>query len=339
MGGFNNAVVGGASLLIRAAIESAGYVAGSSGWILRKDGSAELNNAVIRGEVDAGNNTVRLNSGGIHVEGSGVQYDINIVGGFLTRLDPATNAYGQLNISSAPFGGLLNLMPDWPTADPSATYGPAQIFPFTSAVGTDVSPKLTVKSPQSIVASVTNLAARVILYGQSSQSLIDNTIIELVANTTIIDGQVQLGSIGAESVTLPSTNFTNGTTTSTSFTNTLTTTGIHGIAFVAPPSGEVNVIGRATAANSIAGSYAVLDFEVRQGPAVGSGTVVRASDNFEACFVQAATAGNQGPAVTTALVSGLTPGSVYNAALTYQIATSGTASYNRRHIIVTPVVA
>jgi hypothetical protein len=43
-----NAVVGG-TVLRRAAIESPNYVAGSAGWIIKQDGSAEFNNVTIRG--------------------------------------------------------------------------------------------------------------------------------------------------------------------------------------------------------------------------------------------------------------------------------------------------
>lgn len=52
--GFANSVVGGAKKLIREAIESTLYVAGVSGWAIRKDGSAEFNSATIRGLVEVG---------------------------------------------------------------------------------------------------------------------------------------------------------------------------------------------------------------------------------------------------------------------------------------------
>jgi hypothetical protein len=53
--GFANAVVGGMSKLIRFAIQSPNFVTGTSGWIIRKDGSAEFNNLVIRnGQIISG---------------------------------------------------------------------------------------------------------------------------------------------------------------------------------------------------------------------------------------------------------------------------------------------
>jgi hypothetical protein len=47
--GFSNSIIGGAAALIRAAIRSPNYVAGSAGWSINKDGSAEFNSLTIRG--------------------------------------------------------------------------------------------------------------------------------------------------------------------------------------------------------------------------------------------------------------------------------------------------
>ncbi len=48
---FTDPIVGGESKLVRTAIESPNYVPGVSGWIVRKDGTAEFNNTVIRGSL------------------------------------------------------------------------------------------------------------------------------------------------------------------------------------------------------------------------------------------------------------------------------------------------
>jgi hypothetical protein len=129
---------------------------------------------------------------------------------------------------------------------------------------------------------------------------------------------------------------TNGTYASGSYGNSLTTTGIHGVAFIAPPSGKIQIIGRAMGGNNNAGSYTQLDYEVRQGSTVGSGTVVRTTNNNTAGIHQSATASAQGTIVTGGLFSGLTPGAAYNACLTYATGGAGTASYNRRQIAVYP---
>lgn len=51
MSGFSNPIVGGAESLIRSAIKSPNYTPGVIGWIVSKDGSAEFNNALFRGEL------------------------------------------------------------------------------------------------------------------------------------------------------------------------------------------------------------------------------------------------------------------------------------------------
>lgn len=51
--GFVNSVVGGLTL-VRAAIRSPNYVAGSAGWSINKDGSAEFSNILVRGIFEAG---------------------------------------------------------------------------------------------------------------------------------------------------------------------------------------------------------------------------------------------------------------------------------------------
>lgn len=129
----------------------------------------------------------------------------------------------------------------------------------------------------------------------------------------------------------------NGTTTSTTYTNSLTTTGVHGVAFIAPPSGKIQVIGRASAGSSTVGQYAQLDWEVRQGSTIGSGTLFRTTNNNTASVFLSSTSGGQGPLNISGLLAGLTPGAAYNACLTYATSVNtSTASFNRRQIAVYP---
>lgn len=46
---FANPIVGAGGELVREAIRSNNYVAGTSGWIIRADGTAEFQDVVIRG--------------------------------------------------------------------------------------------------------------------------------------------------------------------------------------------------------------------------------------------------------------------------------------------------
>lgn len=54
--GFRNAVVGGINL-VRAAIQSPNFVTGTTGWRISRDGSAEFNNATVRGTLEVGGST------------------------------------------------------------------------------------------------------------------------------------------------------------------------------------------------------------------------------------------------------------------------------------------
>jgi hypothetical protein len=129
----------------------------------------------------------------------------------------------------------------------------------------------------------------------------------------------------------------NGTTTSTSYTNTLTSTGVHGVAFFAPPSGKAMLIGRSVGGNANAGSYAQMDYEVRNGGTIGSGSLFRTTNNNTAAVHQSATANAQGTLHVSGLLTGLTPGAVYNACLTFASSNSSfAATFNRRQIAVYP---
>lgn len=81
--GFENPVVGGTALRIPA-IQSPNYAAGSAGWIIRIDGSAEFNNLTIRGTFN------------------GSDFIMNSSGLFIYNGVPAA---GNLSASIAPNGG------------------------------------------------------------------------------------------------------------------------------------------------------------------------------------------------------------------------------------------
>lgn len=129
---------------------------------------------------------------------------------------------------------------------------------------------------------------------------------------------------------------TDGTTTSTSFTNSLTTTLIRGCTFVAPSSGVVYVIGLSSARNGNAGAFVLMDFEVRQGITIGSGTLQRGAQEQTTGGNMSDSAGQQVNAICKGRVAGLTPGNSYNAALMFRV-TAGTGTVNRRSIEVVSV--
>jgi hypothetical protein len=63
VGGFTNAVVGGAAKLIRFAIQSPNFVHGVSGWSINKDGTAEFQSLTARGSITATTLTVPAGAG------------------------------------------------------------------------------------------------------------------------------------------------------------------------------------------------------------------------------------------------------------------------------------
>lgn len=51
---FSNPIIGGGGALIRDSIQSPNYIAGSAGWAIKRDGSAEFNNVTVRGKFATG---------------------------------------------------------------------------------------------------------------------------------------------------------------------------------------------------------------------------------------------------------------------------------------------
>lgn len=95
---FTDPIIGGESKLIRQAIQSPDYQAGLTGWSINRDGTAEFNDATIRGELSAGGGTVVVNELGIYVtdDNSDDQYVILRDGGFVARNIPDDGAHCQM---------------------------------------------------------------------------------------------------------------------------------------------------------------------------------------------------------------------------------------------------
>ena len=87
--GFDNPLVGGTALRLPA-IQSPNYVAGSTGWIIKIDGSAEFNNLTVRGQFQ-GTDFI-INSSGIFLY-SGTPANGNLVGSWAPA--SGTDAYGN----------------------------------------------------------------------------------------------------------------------------------------------------------------------------------------------------------------------------------------------------
>jgi len=265
---------------------------------------------------------VLVNDTGVTI--TGTQQVVTIVdGGLFVKENPDTGSYLQL-AAAASFGGLVFLKPD-NSITPGVTYDPAAIYAAANETITSSRPFLIVASPNVHTKGHSSIA----LYGQASDSASDDSYIDL-SDPVELGGAVAVAATG---------NTTNGTTTSTFFVNTLTTTGIFGAVFTAPPSGAVLIIGRAVGGNNTAGLYSLLDFSVKQNNVIGSGGTIRGTSNNTASVIQSGTANNQGEHCVTDIVTGLDPGAVLNVALEYSAPSGGTATYNRRHVTVIPILS
>ena len=126
-----------------------------------------------------------------------------------------------------------------------------------------------------------------------------------------------------------------------SFTFNLTTFGIDadtgtyvdcGVAFTAPTTGRVLVPFKGDLFNDTAAQFTVLSFVIREGSTVGSGTVFLAASDSRA-IVNTGTSPVQ--AGITELVTGLTPGTVYNVRLEHRVG-ANIGTILRRTVIVAP---
>ncbi len=126
---------------------------------------------------------------------------------------------------------------------------------------------------------------------------------------------------------------TSRTTTSVTFTGTMTPAGLCGVAFIAPPSGNVTIHWSVELKNSGANATGCSP-AVRTDTVVGSGSPVLAASfdyairNDSVDFIRAG---------STYLLTGLTPGNQYNVSLE-QVVTAGTGTFARRAVQVVPVV-
>lgn len=185
---FGNPILGGASTLIREAIKSPNYSVGVSGWTVNRGGTAEFNDATVRGAVSAGAGTVLLNAGGLNIHSSvtGKQSDININAQFLARRYPDDGqSQAQLVVDSA-LGGevILNAIP---STVAGISLSSALIFASRTDTVTDSTPKLTIQGTR-IAGKAT---PSIILSGGNSTSNVSNANIQ--ADTANTFGDLTVG--------------------------------------------------------------------------------------------------------------------------------------------------
>lgn len=121
-----------------------------------------------------------------------------------------------------------------------------------------------------------------------------------------------------------------GTTTSTAYTSTLTGGVACGLAFVAPASGKV-VVHNSMYAFSNTANFIFMTIRVRTGGVIGAGVDVVPESDFRANVVQQLNAQTR-----SRLVSGLTPGNVYNVQQRFRVDGATTGQWSAKDLIVQP---
>jgi hypothetical protein len=333
---FAYSIVAGTVLVIDR-VQSPNYVTGVSGWAIFQNGTVEFNNAVIRGSLSAGGGHVVVDAAGVRVtDGTSVIYQINTTGGFLAQRIPDDGSFASMSGSGNgnSNGGVTFYEPTSPSTINNITWTAGYVGAFYNTAGATDTPYLVLVSPCDVAGPLQT--GQIQLYGQSSTSAVDNSRVNLDAANTTINGAVLITLNGGAR---PNDSFdnsvTNGTTASATFVDSLTTTGVIGVSFVAPQSGGVWVLVQAGGFNPTALATLSLDFNIRNGSTIGSGSIFRAADINSCGEHQSAVANHIGHMMSQGYVAGLTPGSSYNATMAYAT-TSGTGNFRRRKITVSP---
>lgn len=156
---------------------------------------------------------------------------------------------------------------------------------------------------------------------------------------TLRGGRIILGTVSKGARAVEAFNAGNPVFTSTSYTS-LTTTDIHGVAFIAPASGEVKITveGWLSANSATLQRRTFLTGQVREGSAINSGTVVSAADDERAGISQNSVASiHDYKYVNVAYsVTGLTPGDPYNVVSMVRTSNGDSSAANDRRLLVEP---
>lgn len=102
---FNNDIAGGNGTLVRNWIQSANFVAGTTGWRISKDGSAEFNNGTFRGSIEVGPLT-----GQHFIVNNTVTTDVIDIYDSLNRLIYSLDKNGIISCISEPGGQELQIV-------------------------------------------------------------------------------------------------------------------------------------------------------------------------------------------------------------------------------------
>lgn len=305
MSGFSDPILGGDDKLVRDAMESRNFSAGSNGWRMTAAGDAEVNQLTARGSLVTGT--------GQHVEITGNEIDF----------------YSGLAGEVAPGHLLIDV-----TGGPPATDGYVELAAPDLGAGV---PKVTLSS-----TPTAGLAGALIDGADGSVSILATTAFEANAdliNLAAVD-TLTLEAGTDVAVTAPAVSFSSDPGVLALFSETdQTRTGSTAFAdgnllegtFVAPTSGIVFVVvSGALEATGSAG--ASLSFQLRAGSS--SGTIIVDADQSRGIRVQGS---NYAQMSFEYPVSGLTPGGTYYIKTQHNVDNAAeTATIFRRYLHVKP---
>lgn len=212
MSGYANSILGGASKLIRAAIQSPNYIPGTTGWTVNKDGSAEFNNLSIRGTF-FGLTYIINSSGAFFYSGTPALGNLVISIATSAGTDSFGNAYKADVGVYSPDGTFIELIAGTPASvfigsGDSAEATPAQFLTQVSGAGVTRKIATTLRAPR--VSGENAGAASSLVLISPSADLSQRTSVSLVASddgvnfSTINMNQTGITAAGTTSVQLVS---------------------------------------------------------------------------------------------------------------------------------------
>jgi hypothetical protein len=332
---FGNPIVGGAGSLVRQSIHSPDYVPGVSGWSINKDGTAEFNSTLIRGDlrvVGANGSEVW-----IHEVDSSAQIDV-----YVPSPDPLVNPGYIVGSLPFPTGPQLEIV--------GPSYGAAP--PLDPAI-IELRKNLTTgDSVISITADQLDLRPTVAGGAQCTIThdaiVLDSDIVNVAEDlrSTVTPYATTGPWVGMRDGAFFEMNGSNSPVTTQSFyKDALITTAsgsyvadpgfpTEGLAFNRPASGKV-VIDWAALLTHTTTAFSLVSFEIRVGSTIGSGTLA-----FTAIDDRTIEHAGTSSATASSFFVAELPGSsttVFNIRLMYRT-NAATASFARRRLRVTPVL-
>jgi hypothetical protein len=165
---FGNPIVGEEDL-IRTGIKSPNYVAGTTGWRIAQDGTADFASATVRGSISANNGAITLDASGVTVDGSDGSYVelTTVAGAAFTELSPAPrNGY---------------------------TIQPAYVYGTQDQLASSPNPQLVLQSPK-VTAPNNYSASYIIVQGETGSG--SPGIVQIkAADGTLLFGYVDIQSL------------------------------------------------------------------------------------------------------------------------------------------------